>query len=120
SKSCGLPQLKLGWIAAFGPQALRSEALRRLELIADSYLSVATPVQRAAKALLARLPELQAPIQARIAANLARRELHAAARRGRLVCRAARAAHRSRRRARAAAARARRRAGSPRLLLRFP
>jgi aspartate/methionine/tyrosine aminotransferase len=71
SKSCGLPQLKLGWIAAFGPQALRSEALRRLELIADSYLSVATPVQRAAKSLLARLPELQAPIKARVAANLA-------------------------------------------------
>jgi aspartate/methionine/tyrosine aminotransferase len=71
SKSCGLPQLKLGWIAASGPEALRSEALRRLELIADSYLSVSTPVQRAAKALLARLPELQAPIQARIAANLA-------------------------------------------------
>jgi aspartate/methionine/tyrosine aminotransferase len=71
SKSCGLPQLKLSWIAASGPDALRSEALRRLELIADSYLSVATPVQRAAKALLARLPELQAPIQARVAANLA-------------------------------------------------
>jgi aspartate/methionine/tyrosine aminotransferase len=70
SKSCGLPQLKLGWLAAFGPQALRSEALRRLELIADSYLSVATPVQRAAKSLLARLPELQAPIKARVAANL--------------------------------------------------
>jgi aspartate/methionine/tyrosine aminotransferase len=77
SKSCGLPQLKLGWIAACGPEALRSEALARLELIADSYLSVATPVQRAAKGLLLRLPELQAPIRARVAANQARLEASA-------------------------------------------
>lgn len=70
SKSCGLPQLKLGWIAVTGPEQPREEALRLLELIADSYLSVSTPVQRAAKRLLARLPELQAPIQARVTANL--------------------------------------------------
>lgn len=70
SKSCGLPQLKLGWIAVSGPAAARGEALSLLELIADSYLSVSTPVQRAARHLLARLPELQAPIQARVTANL--------------------------------------------------
>lgn len=72
SKSCGLPQLKLGWIAVTGPEALRRQALERLEIVADSYLSVATPVQRAAPALLERLPALQAPIQARVTENLAR------------------------------------------------
>ena len=70
SKSCGLPQLKLGWVAVSGPRALRDEALARLEVVADTYLSVATPVQRALPAILARRPELQAPIAARVAANL--------------------------------------------------
>ncbi len=45
SKSCGLPQLKLGWTAVSGPQALVRDALARLELVADSYLSVGAPVQ---------------------------------------------------------------------------
>lgn len=70
SKSCGLPQLKLGWIAVSGPLALRDEALARLEIVADTYLSVSTPVERAAPFILARLPELQAPIAARLADNL--------------------------------------------------
>jgi hypothetical protein len=70
SKSCGLPQLKLGWIAMSGPALLREEALARLEIVADTYLSVGTPVQRAAPRLLARLPELQAPIAARVRGNL--------------------------------------------------
>lgn len=69
SKSCGLPQLKLAWIAVSGPEALRAEALARLDVVADTYLSVATPVQVAAPALLARLPELQAPIRERLAVN---------------------------------------------------
>jgi len=71
SKSCGLPQLKLAWMAVVGPEALRREALARLEVVADSYLPVSTPVQVAAPALLARKSELQAPIRARVAANLA-------------------------------------------------
>ena len=44
SKSAALPQLKLGWIFANGPTALLDDALSRLEWIADSYLSVSTPV----------------------------------------------------------------------------
>ncbi len=76
SKSCGLPHLKLGWIVVSGPEALRSEALARLEIVADTYLSVATPVQQAARAILSRLPELQAPISDRVHQNLA--ELRAA------------------------------------------
>jgi aspartate/methionine/tyrosine aminotransferase len=70
SKACGLPQLKLAWTAVSGPAALREEARARLELIADTYLSVSTPVQRAAPALIARAEELRAPIAARVAANL--------------------------------------------------
>src|SRR5579864_8683557 len=53
SKLVGLPQLKLGWIVAGGPEAARREAVQHLELIADTYLSVGTPVQWAAAALLA-------------------------------------------------------------------
>jgi aspartate/methionine/tyrosine aminotransferase len=70
SKSCGLPQLKLGWIAASGPAKARDEALDRLEVVADTYLSVGTPVQTALPALLGRAAELQAPIAARVAGNL--------------------------------------------------
>lgn len=50
SKIAGLPQMKLAWIAASGPDW--SRAMDRLELIADTYLSVATPVQAALPALL--------------------------------------------------------------------
>ncbi len=70
SKSCGLPQLKLAWTAVSGPERLRAAALERLELVADTFLSVSTPVQVAAPALLARLVELQAPIRARVVQNL--------------------------------------------------
>jgi len=52
SKSAALPQLKLGWIFANGPADLLDEALSRLEWIADSYLSVSTPVQLALPELL--------------------------------------------------------------------
>jgi alanine-synthesizing transaminase len=70
SKSCGLPQLKLGWTIVSGPDALRREALARLDVIADTYLSVGTPVQQAAAAILSRIPELQAPIAERVGRNL--------------------------------------------------
>jgi aspartate/methionine/tyrosine aminotransferase len=71
SKSCALPQLKLAWTAVSGPASLRDEALARLELIADTYLSVGTPVQRAVPTLLARAAGLRAPAARRVAANLA-------------------------------------------------
>ncbi len=70
SKSCGLPQLKLAWTAVTGPEPLRRDALARLEVVADTYLSVSTPVQVAAPELLSRREELQAPIRARVRANL--------------------------------------------------
>jgi hypothetical protein len=70
SKSCALPQLKLAWIAAAGPEAERREALARLEVVADTYLSVSTPVQVAAPSLLARRGELLGPIRGRVSGNL--------------------------------------------------
>ncbi len=65
SKVAGLPQLKLGWIVTSGP------ALERLELIADTYLSVAAPVQWAAPSLLASRGNIQSQIMERVRANLA-------------------------------------------------
>jgi alanine-synthesizing transaminase len=71
SKVCGLPQLKLGWIVAGGPEPVRKQAFDRLELIADTYLSVGAPVQWAAGALLASREEIQNQILARVHRNLA-------------------------------------------------
>lgn len=71
SKSVGLPQLKLGWIVVSGPEALASEALRRLEFLADSYLSVGTPVQLALPALLREGLRRRGAILARCRRNLA-------------------------------------------------
>lgn len=69
SKSAGLPQVKLGWIVVDGPEPLVRAALERLELICDTYLSVSTPVQRAAPALIATGTEIRGRILERIRAN---------------------------------------------------
>jgi alanine-synthesizing transaminase len=69
SKVVGLPQLKLGWMVVGGPAAARSQALERLELIADTYLSVATPVQWAAAALLGLREQVQKQILDRVRSN---------------------------------------------------
>jgi aspartate/methionine/tyrosine aminotransferase len=69
SKSIGLPQAKLAWIAAAGPAPLVDEALARLEFAADAYLSVSTPVQEAAAELLDAGRVVRAQIQARVAGN---------------------------------------------------
>jgi len=69
SKSAGLPQVKLGWIAAGGPDALVAAALERLELLCDTYLSVSTPVQLAAATLIERAAVVRAQIAARVATN---------------------------------------------------
>jgi alanine-synthesizing transaminase len=72
SKSIGLPQLKLGWIATAGPGPLVDAARRRLEVICDTYLSVSTPVQLAAAGLFERGAAIRAQISARILANYRR------------------------------------------------
>ncbi|MEO7191843.1 MAG: pyridoxal phosphate-dependent aminotransferase [Vicinamibacterales bacterium] len=71
SKSAGMPQMKLAWILANGPEPLVTEALARLEIIADTYLSVSLPVQRAVSALMQRGRQMQAAIAQRLAGNLA-------------------------------------------------
>ena len=71
SKVSALPQMKLGWIVVSGPPALRDEALSRLELIADTYLSVGAPAQLAARLLLELRTDVQRAILRRVRANVA-------------------------------------------------
>lgn len=76
SKSAGLPHVKLGWMAVEGPDALVCEALQRLEFICDAYLSVSTPVQAAAPALIEGGAVVRRQIAERVRGNYGRlREL---------------------------------------------
>ena len=70
SKVCGLPQMKLGWMVVSGPDPQRREALDRLSLIADTYLSVGTPVQLAAPRLLSLAAQFQDALRTRLRDNL--------------------------------------------------
>lgn len=70
SKTAGLPQMKLGWIVTSGPGC--REALQRLELIADTFLSPGAPVQLAAPEFLRMAADVRAQIQSRTRRNLAR------------------------------------------------
>lgn len=72
SKVCGLPQMKLGWIACGGPEAERDAALEGLEWIADLFLTVGSPAQGALPAMLAARHGFQARVIERIAVNRAR------------------------------------------------
>ncbi len=69
SKTLALPQMKLSWIYASGPESFLRESLSRLELIADTYLSVNTPIQNALPKLLALSGPIQSMIQSRISQN---------------------------------------------------
>lgn len=71
SKSVGLPQVKLAWLVAAGPERLVAAALQRLELVCDTYLSVSTPVQLAASRLLEGGAAVRTRIAERVAANYA-------------------------------------------------
>ncbi|HOJ02404.1 MAG TPA: pyridoxal phosphate-dependent aminotransferase [Bacteroidota bacterium] len=70
SKLRGLPQLKLAWIMSSGPRALLEQALARLDIIADAYLSASTPVMLAGARLLDTGAPLHKAIHDRCAANL--------------------------------------------------
>jgi alanine-synthesizing transaminase len=70
SKSIGLPQLKLAWIVVGGPRDLVASALQRLEVIADAYLSVSTPVALAAPRLMEAAAGVQRAIADRCRSNL--------------------------------------------------
>jgi alanine-synthesizing transaminase len=70
SKVAGLPQMKLGWIVLAGPRSIQETARARLELIADTYLSVGTPVQQALPRLLPLGAQVREQVQARVRSNL--------------------------------------------------
>jgi aspartate/methionine/tyrosine aminotransferase len=70
SKVSGLPQMKLAWVATSGPQEQASEAVARLEVIADTYLSMNAPIQLAAPALLGQRKTIQPLLLDRLRANL--------------------------------------------------
>jgi len=69
SKSVGLPQLKCAWMAVGGSTPLRDEALGRLEVLLDGFLSVGEPVQRALPRLLALGPPWRRRVLARLEDN---------------------------------------------------
>ncbi|MGB9146850.1 MAG: pyridoxal phosphate-dependent aminotransferase [Acidobacteriaceae bacterium] len=70
SKIAALPQMKVAWVAVFGPERERAEALERLEVVADTFLSMNAPVQCALPAWLGGAGKMQEQIRARTAANL--------------------------------------------------
>ncbi len=70
SKAAGMPQMKLAWIVVNGPPRDRALAIERLELLLDTYLSVSTPVQRAAPHLLQIGAGIRRGLQTTAAQNL--------------------------------------------------
>lgn len=70
SKISALPQMKAGWIAASGPERLVRDSIARLEVVADTYLSLSGPIQHALPALLAQRKSLQPRLMSRIESNL--------------------------------------------------
>jgi alanine-synthesizing transaminase len=78
SKSAGLPQMKLAWIVMSGPPARVDEARDRIDVIADTYLSVSTPVQLAAGRLMTAGADVRTAIRRRLTDNLARLRAEAA------------------------------------------
>ena len=71
SKVSGLPQMKVAWMAASGPAEVVGPALERLEVIADTYLSMNAPVQHAIPELLEQRKDFQSQLTTRLRANLA-------------------------------------------------
>ncbi|MGC2193147.1 MAG: pyridoxal phosphate-dependent aminotransferase [Terriglobales bacterium] len=70
SKISGLPQMKVAWVATSGPQERKREALARLEVIADTYLSMNAPLQLAVPVLLDQRKSIQPLLLDRVRNNL--------------------------------------------------
>ena len=70
SKICGLPQMKTAWLIVGGPQPCKSQALARLEVIADTYLSMNAPIQWALPSLLSQRHIFHQQVLARVRSNL--------------------------------------------------
>jgi len=88
SKICGLPQMKAAWVVTRGPEEEKARALDRLEVIADTYLSMNAPVQLAMPALLALREGFERQVLSRLRRNLAELDRQLAAQRAcsRLNC----------------------------------
>ncbi len=71
SKISALPQMKLAWLATSGPEEIVAEAGARLEIIADTFLSLNAPVQLAAPVLLDQRKQIQPILLDRLRENLA-------------------------------------------------
>ena len=71
SKSVGLPQVKVAWMAVGGPADAVGRVMAGLEIVADTFLSVSTPAQVALPELLARGGVVRDEIRGRTARNLA-------------------------------------------------
>jgi alanine-synthesizing transaminase len=71
SKIAGLPQMKVAWLAISGPLDLKRQAIARLEVVADTYLSMNAPVQLAVPALLGQRHHFQRQCLQRVRDNLA-------------------------------------------------
>jgi aspartate/methionine/tyrosine aminotransferase len=69
SKISGLPQMKLAWVATSGPQEKVAAAMGRLEVIADTYLSMNAPIQWAAPVLLDQRKNIQPLLIDRVRTN---------------------------------------------------
>ncbi|HZV89444.1 MAG TPA: pyridoxal phosphate-dependent aminotransferase [Candidatus Binatus sp.] len=71
SKICGLPQMKAAWLIVGGPEPLKQQVLARLEMIADTYLSMNAPIQWALPAFMDMRREFQRQVMGRVKENLA-------------------------------------------------
>jgi alanine-synthesizing transaminase len=76
SKVCGLPQMKVSWIAAGGPSPLVQQAMQRIEIIADTFLSMNALVQQSLPAWLRARHAIQHQIRERMRSNLAVLDSH--------------------------------------------
>ncbi len=70
SKVAGLPQMKMAWLVANGPATLKTQAIEKLEIIADTYLSANAPVQLAAPSFLEQRGGFQKQLMTRVRRNL--------------------------------------------------
>jgi aspartate/methionine/tyrosine aminotransferase len=70
SKIAALPQMKVGWLACLGPEGWRAAALERLEVIADTFLSMNAPAQHALPEWLAGSGDVRRQIVTRVRTNL--------------------------------------------------
>ena len=71
SKISGLPQMKAAWLITSGPEDIKSQALERLEVISDTFLSMNAPIQHALPEFLAHRHAFQRQLIERVKANLA-------------------------------------------------